>query len=452
LNRSLGSFAANIKEIASHAGAQKYLMNTGWLFGEKILRLIAGLFVGAYVARYLGPSQFGLLNYVISVVSIFIVLADLGLESILVRELIRNNKSRHRLMGTAFPLKLFGSISSFLLLLLIINVANTDTNTSILFLIVGAGVIFESFKVIEFFFHSKVLSRFVVWSQMIALATVSIVRIILVQMDAGILLFAWTYSMDLLIFAVGCVYFYIKKGDKVFNWKFDAHLAIELIKTSWPLIFASLAVVVYMKIDQVMIKWMLGDEANGYYGVAVRLSEMWNFIPVAICSSVFPAILNAKAVSENLYLLRLQWLYDFMIFISLMIAVPVTFLSGYIVQALFGEAYALAGPITSIYIWSSVFVFLGVANGKWLISENLNNFRMMSLILAAGLNIVLNYILIIWIGLNGAAISTLLSYCFAAYLCLLFNKKTRPMFIQLTRSFNLVNLPKRLIDGFGSLK
>lgn len=185
-----------------------------------------------------------------------------------------------------------------------------------------------------------------------------------------------------------------------------------------------------------MIKWILGNEALGHYGVASRLSDMWNFIPVTLCASVFPAILNAKQKDESLYYMRMQQLYDVMVLISLGVAVPMTFLSGFIVQLLFGAAFAPAADILVLYIWSSVFIFLGVANGKWIISENLQLFRMTMLVLGGLLNIGLNYLLIRQMGLIGAAVAGLASYAFTGYFCFLLTAKTRPVFWSMTRSFN----------------
>jgi O-antigen/teichoic acid export membrane protein len=199
-----------------------------------------------------------------------------------------------------------------------------------------------------------------------------------------------------------------------------------------------------MRFDQVMVKWMLGNEASGHYGVAVRLSEMWNFIPTAICASLFPALINAKASSEKLYMDRLQNLYDLIIGMGLSIAIAMTFLSGFLVNALFGEEFAPGANILALYIWSSVFTFMGVANGKWIIIENLQKFRMICLIIAGLLNVALTYVFIKLIGLEGAAVATLISYGFANYLFLLVIPKGRPTFVMLTRSLNLFRLLRYL--------
>lgn len=441
-------YAAAVNNLISHPGVRKYFFNTGWIFAEKGLRLFAAVFIGAYVARYLGPSQYGLLNYSISLVSLFTVLATLGLDAMLIRELVRDDGRRDVLLGTAFLLKMAGVSLVFLCLIGVVELSNADRLTRTLIYIIGFGTLFEVFRVIDFFFQAKVWSKYAVWSQTGALLIISILRVWFVYVGAPLEWFAWSYVIDPFILAVGLCYFYRRMNLSVLAWKFDWKLAQYLFKTSWPMIFVALSVSIYMKIDQVMITWMMGSEANGYYSIAVRLSELWNFIPLAICTSLFPAILNAKEISEELYLKRLKWLYALMISLSLCIAIPVTFLSDFIIGTLFGEDYLEAGSILSLYIWSGVFVFLGVASGRWIISENLQMFRMICFFAAGILNVGLNYFLIRKIGLTGAALSTIITHAFADYFSLLLSKRTRGMFIQMTRSFNLIGMARGAIHTF----
>lgn len=425
-------------------GFKKYLINTGWVFGEKGLRLVSGLFIGAYVARYLGPARYGLLGYAISLVTFCSAIAGLGLDQILVRELTRYPDKKTSILGTGFVLKFTAALLVVALLMLTSKYAGS-LETAMILCIIGGGLLFESFGVIDFYFQAKVSSRYSVWGQMISLSVISIIRVYLVLSKASLIWFAGTYALDYVLVAMGFLFFYTRNQFSIFKWNYSAALAKEFLKSSWPMIFASLSVAVYMKIDQILIKWMLGDVATGQYGVAVRLCELWYFVPVAICASVFPAILNAKAISEELYLARLQKLYDLMVAISVAIAIPMTFLSGWIVRILFGEAFAPAADVLNLYIWSGIFVFLGVANGKWLISENQQFFVMASLVTACVLNIVLNLILIPVIGLRGSALATLIAYSFASYFSWLFTKKTRPMFRYFTRSLYLPGLIKRNI-------
>jgi O-antigen/teichoic acid export membrane protein len=410
------------------------------MFAEKFLRLISGVFVGAYVARYLGPAQYGLLNYVISLVGLFSAISILGLDDILLREIVKNEKNRDTLMGTAFVLRFAAAALVYVGLIIGAESNQTDPTTRILIYIIGLGVIFQVFGVIGYFFQAKVWSKYAVTSQIVALSLISVFRIIMVLNDAPLTWFAWSTTLDYFILAAGLVIFYSKNVSNLFRWKFNGSIAAYLLRNSWSLILSGLAVTIYMRFDQIMVKWMLGDEANGHYGVGARLSEMWNFIPVAICGSLFPALINAKANSEKQYLERLQNLYDLIVGISLSIAIPLTFLSGFIINLLFGAAFAPAADILSLYIWASVFTFMGVATGKWIIIENLQTYRMICMAIAGVMNIIFNYILIKLIGLEGAAVSTLISYAFANYFFLLLIPRGRPVFRMLTRSFNFFRL------------
>jgi O-antigen/teichoic acid export membrane protein len=179
--------------------------------------------------------------------------------------------------------------------------------------------------------------------------------------------------------------------------------------------------------------------------VAVRLSELFNFIPIAICNSVFPAILNAQATDIGMYNRRLQWLFDLMTTLSIGIALCMTVVAPYVIDILYGEAFSAANGVLLIYVWSGVFVFLGAASSKWVVSEGLQVFRMWNLIISCAMNVVLNLILIKSIGLHGAAWSTLISYSFASYFGFAFLKKTRPLFWRLTNAFNFFRIIKSLV-------
>ena len=241
---------------------------------------------------------------------------------------------------------------------------------------------------------------------------------------------------DSFILACGFIYFYIKKNlkFKIKNLKLKIKTATSLLKDSWPLIISGIAISIYMKIDQVMIREMMNVEAVGQYVAAVRLSEAWYYIPMVIVASLFPAIVNAKKQSEELYYSRIQKLYDFMVWTAIAIALPITFLSDRIVELLYGTQYNQAGSVLEIHIWTGVFVFAGVASSKWLLSENLQIFSTINTFIGVIINIGLNYFLIPRIGIEGAAWATLGSYFIAAYLSLLLWKKTRINFINLSKT------------------
>lgn len=436
-----------LQQAFRHSGFRKYFFNTGWLMADKVLTLFAGLFVGVYVARYLGPERFGLLNYAISFVGLFTAFATLGLDSIVVRNLVQNIKDRDRLLGTAFILKLMGGILLFGAVAFAVRFTSSDSYTKLLIFIIAGGMIFESLKVIDFYFQSQVLGRFSSAAGICALCASSLVRISLVYFQASLVWFAVAQVFSVGILALMLLFFYFKQGSSISKWHFDWNAGKELLRDSWPLILSGLVIMIYMRIDQIMIKEMLDSEAVGNYAAAVRLSEAWYFIPIAIANSLFPAILSARKISEQLYYKRLQQFYDLMVLISVGIALPMTFLSSWLISILYGEAYSTAASVLSIHIWSGIFVFLGVATGKWFIAENLEKYTFYRTIAGGFANIILNYIFIPKFGIAGAAISTLISYILAAYLSMLFFKASIINFRLATKSFNLFSSISRVLNA-----
>jgi len=292
-----------------------------------------------------------------------------------------------------------------------------------------------------------VMSKYIVFANVISLFLSSIVKIVLILNEAPLLAFAWVVLFDSFVLACGFIYYYIKhsrhceaRSNPSFFFTFNKSTAVDLLRDSWPLILSGMVIAIYMKIDQVMIMEMMDAEAVGQYAAAVRISELWYFIPMVIASSLFPAIINAKAQSEELYYARLQKLYDLMVWMAIAIALPMTFLSDWVVNLLYGGQYNQAGSVLMIHIWAGVFVFLGVASGKWLLSENLQIYSIINTSIGAIVNVGLNYILIPKIGISGAAWATLISYFIAAYLCLLLSKKTRINFINLSKTLLITRI------------
>jgi O-antigen/teichoic acid export membrane protein len=431
-----------IDDLSSRQGFMRYFKNTSWLMGERILRMAVGLFVGIWVARYLGPEEFGLFSYAQSFVGLFMAIATLGLDGIVVRELVKDQSKRDALLGTVFILKLIGAFIVLLLLFFTVNIISTDAQTKLLIIVIASATIFQSMNVVDFYFQSKVLSRYVAFTNTFTLLISSAVKVWLILNGASLSAFAWVVLFDSVILSLGYIYFYLKIGNRIKQWSFDKALAQSLLKDSWPLILSGIVISIYMKIDQVMIKEMLGAVAVGQYAAAVKISEAWYFVPMVIASSLFPAIIEAKKQSEALYYERLQKLYDLMVWMAVAIALPMTFLSDWVVDLLYGEQYSQAGSVLMVHIWAGVFVFLGVASGKWLLTENLQIFSTINTTIGASTNISLNYILISNVGIEGAAWATLISYLIAAYLSLFIWKKTRVNFLNLTKSLSFMRVLK----------
>ena len=433
-----------LKSLKNHQGFIKYFKNISWLFAEKVLKIISELFLGIWVARYLGPENFGLLSYSQSYAGLFMVIAPLGLNAIIVRELVKDESKRDYLLGTSFVLQLVGAVFILLLLFVSIKFISNDNLTNNLIFIIAFSTIFKSFNVIDFYFQSKVLSQFTVYANILLLLIASIIKIMLLLNNAPLIYFAYILLFESFVLAVGFIYFYSKNNISIFNWKFDKILAKSLLKDSWPLILSSIVITIYMKIDQVMIREMLGNNAVGQYAVAVRLSEAWYFIPMIIASSLFPAIINARKISKELYYKRLQKLYDLMVWIGILIAIPMTFLSNWIVELLYGNQYNQSGDVLMLHIWTGVFVFLGVSFSKYLTAENQTKKAFYRALLGAIVNIALNYMLIPIYGIYGAAIATIIGQIFANYIYDIFDKDLHHQFKMKTMCF----FPVHILKGY----
>ena len=424
------------KYLIKHDGFIKYFKNTSWVFLEKVLRIFVGIFVTVWVARYLGPQQFGILSYAIALVGIFSSISTLGLDSIVVRELVKNEIEHYEIIGTTFFLKLLGAVVVIVILYIITNVLPNDEHTNVLIFIIASSTIFHSFNVIDFYFQSKVLSKYVVYANIISFSICSFIKIFLILNNASLTAFAWVILLESIILAIGLLYFFIKLNpNKIFSSvKFKIKVSKTLLSDSWPLILSGLVISVYMKIDQVMINQLLGNEAVGQYSAAVRLSEAWYFVPVVIAGSLFPAIINARKVSHHLYYSRLQKLFNFMVWVAISIALLVTFFSSTIVDILYGYQYFETARVLTIHIWASVFVFLGVASGKWFVIENYKLLYFFRTFYGMLFNIILNLIFIPRYGIEGAAWATLIGQSIAAYFSDLLNAETRSIFKMKTKT------------------
>lgn len=420
---------------------KKYFKNTSWLFVEKIIRVILGAFVIISITNYLGPSDFGLYSYALSFAGIFTVISTLGIDSILTRQLIKNPDKKNMLLGTGFGLKIIGAIISILLLAVAVVFTSQDRATNILIFVIAAAPIFQSFNVVDFFFQSKVLSKYSVIAQSSSFIVTSIIKLLLILFGASLLSFAIFTTAEYIFLALGYILMYKNSGLKIFDWKFEKNIGFKILKDSWPLILSGVVITIYMKIDQVMIKQMLGDSEVGYYAAAVRLCEAWYFLPTIITTSLFPAIVNAKKMSEELYQSRMQKLYDLLAWAAIVIALPTTFLSGFIIEILYKPEFLPAAPVLTIYIWAGVATFLGVASSQYLITENFTKIAFIRTFIGMIVNVILNFILIPIYGITGSAAATLISYT-AATFSIIFDKDTRSQSFMMLKAILFLDLFK----------
>lgn len=411
---------------------------------ERILRIVVALFVSVYVARYLGPERFGLLSYANSFVGLFIALATLGLDSIVVRELVKTPERREELLGTAFGLKIVGAIFMWLLIFAAIPLTNNDTQTNTLIAIIAFAVIFQAFNVINFNYQAEVKSRHVVHAQLVQLVISSIVKLTLIFIEAPLIWFAWVYCLDAVILATGLAIIYLHHNGKFLVWRWKWTIARDLLLESWPLIGSLFMTLAFMNIDKIMIKELMGASPVGLYAVAVQLSTAFYFIPVVVSDSLFPAIIKSKEKPE-LYLARMKNLFRLLFAISIGISIITTFMSQWVIDTLYGPEYQQASTVLIIHIWTSVFVFLGYASTKWLLVENQQKVQFFRSFFALLANIILNYFLIAEYGIIGAAYATLISWMVGVYFFHFFHRNTFDLFLLKTETmlfFNFITLKK----------
>jgi O-antigen/teichoic acid export membrane protein len=414
---------------------KKVLGNTGWLISDRIIRMAVGLFVAAWVARYLGPNQYGLLNFSIALVAIIGVLSTLGLEQLILRNIVQNPDRRDELLGTAFVLKSVAGIIVFLLSLLAISIIRPGNDYSYLLVtIIAAGSIFQSFDVIEFYFRSQVEAKYPVIVKSIAFILINVFKVILILSNADLYMFAWAFLGELLLGAFGLITAYKLYGNTIKRWKVKLKVVKELFSEGWLLALASVAAIIYMKIDQIMLGQMINDAEVGIYSAAVKLSEICYVIPLAIIRSVAPAITKTYQQDFSKYNIRLQKVFNILTLIGIIIVLPITFFSNSIIDLIFGAKYNASASVLSIHIWTLILVGWLLTTNLSLITEKLIKIILIASMLGAVSNVLMNLALIPVYKGNGAAIATLISYFISTTLTISFFSKPRRIVLMQMKS------------------
>lgn len=424
---------------------RQVLSNIAWLFTDQILQMGLGLFVGLWVARYLGPTQFGLLNYAIAFVSLFSSVATMGLGTLVVRNIARDPECKNETLGTAFGLQFTGGCITLLLTVTVIALLKpNDTLTRWLVGIIAAGTIFNAFEAINFWFQSQIQSKYTVLAKNSVCFLVAAVRIGLVTIKAPLLAFAWVRLTEVALVGIAYVYFYQLTGNKIKDWHFSWERCKELLSESWPIILSGLAVYVYSKTDQIMLGAMNQNAQLGYYAAAVKISEICDFLPMIISSSIFPKLANLRKTNYEEYLNKFQIYSDIMIFLWLGVAIPISLLSPWIVHLLYGENYAKSAAVLSIYVWAQFGSNFGVARSTYLNIEGQLRYGLYLTVVGSIFNVGLNFFLIPKYGAFGATAATLITYFYVIILVNFLIKELHPFANFIWRSLNLYKAACRI--------
>lgn len=406
--------------------AKPTVRNAKWMIAEQIVQLGISVVLSVLTTRYLGPSNFGVISYCAAYVSFFTSVCTLGLEGIIIKELVNHRDREGEIVGTGIVMRLAASVLSIIAILLILLVVDPGNPLILKVAFLQSLVlIFKAFELIDYWFQSYLRSKYVAIIKSISYVLVAAYKIYILATGKSVEWFAFSTTLDFLLIAVMIVILYYRNGGT--KLVFSMQTAKNLLRQSYHFILSGLVITVYTQMDKVMIGKMLDNTQVGLYSVALAICNYWILIPMAIINSARPTIMEEKKNgNEALYEKRIRQLYAVLIWMGIAVSLVVSVLSHFILTLLYKEAYADAAPALSIAIWYTTFSTLGSARSIWIICEDKNTYVKRFMLWGALLNLILNALFIPLWGINGAAIATLVTQAFTCLFAPMLYKPTRP--------------------------
>lgn len=403
---------------------KKFISNTSWIIGGKIFQMLISLLITSITVRYLGPENYGLINYTNAYVAFFSSICTLGLSGVIVNTMVNNRDEEGRIIGSAIVMRLVTStVSMFAMFLLIKEVGNNDTLLIKVAMLQYVNVIFASFDTINYWYQSNLMSKVATIIQSSAYVVMSLYRVAILFLGKDVTWFAFAVSLDVIIVGISLLISYLKNGQKSLG--FSIKWCRIMLSQSYPFILSGIMSTVYAQVDKIMIGNMMDQTSVGLYSTAIVITGLWGFIPVAFLDSSRPVVMAEKINSQIKYVRRLKQLYAFIIWLSFAYAIAMTIFSKFVILILYGEAYLPARSALVITVWYCAFSYLGSAKNVWMICENKMKYETILTFIGMICNIVLNYILIPVFGIVGAAIATLLTQVITNFLLMFIFKETR---------------------------
>lgn len=403
---------------------KRFVGNTGWMMFRNIYSMLVSLIVGSLSARFLGPSNYGLLTYGSSIISFFTTVSRLGMDSVVVAELVRNPKKENVYLGTAFGMRFVTSILSFLAIWgFVIVLEPDDTLLQLVTLLQATAIIFQSTEVFYYRFEAKMEMKYVTLASMAALTVTSVWRIALLAGQAGVQWFAMSASISALVCGICIGISFVKKAR--LRLKFVWQEGKRILGKSYHFIISGLAVTLYTQLDRIMLGKMVDDTAVGLYGAASTLAVMWEFVPSSIMNSANPILLKLHEEDKEKFITRYQMLLMGITGLGVLVGTGFTVFAKLIIFILYGEEYYGAIPALSILIWATSFSMIGTARGIWVIAENKNKYPKYFTLMGAVINATLNALVIPKWGFVGASFTTLISEIFVSLVAPLCFSETR---------------------------
>jgi O-antigen/teichoic acid export membrane protein len=410
MSQGLTHIRSFIKSKFEHAGVRRYAANLSWMFFGRLSTMAIGFLATMYIARSLGPLNYGELSYALSFTGLVGIIGSLGIEQLLYRELVMHPERRAASLGTALALRLSLGTLAFIIAF-ILGYLTAESSVSILAIaIIGTTYITGALNMLSMEFQADAKAKAPTIISIIVVLTMNTLKILVVAMGGGVLYLAATLAVEPILYGGAYIYLHNKHYRKINELRFDPEIAKIILVGAIPLAFVGAFNFISQRIDQIMINHMIDASSVGIYDAAVRLSEVWYFIPAIIAQGMFPAIANAKRVNSELYLKRAQKLALTLLATTILIALPVTVLAKPLVEIVYGAKFLEAPTILSIYVWSNIGAALNLIIQQLLIIEKRHRAIAITTCAGAIVNIGLNFILIPRIGPAGAAWASMISY------------------------------------------
>lgn len=401
---------------------KKFKINLSWLVFDKLFRATLNLLLTILLARILGPEKYGILSYLLAFIFLFTAISSLGINPLVTNKVIKKPKNFSGIILNSYYLRIISSIISYIIFLILIYFLSNKNLYYEYAIIIGFIIVFRCGEVLFSYFEAKSLSKFIVLSQSIGLiiSLITIIFILVNNLDFKYIFYAFLAESIIIFLLINFFYFSITNTKIIF---FSINESKKIILKSLPILLSVVSIILYMRIDQIMIQNMLGEYSLGIYSVSVRFIEIFHFIPKIIIISYLPILLLSKK-----YKFKLLKLNAFIFKISLLVVFLILLSSDFLIVRIFGQEYIESSITTKILSFSIIFVFYGVVNEHWYISNNSQKYYGVYVFLGALSNVFLNFIFITKFGINGAALSTLLTYILIIFCFDNFSKKTKEIF------------------------
>lgn len=404
--------------------ATRFVGNTGWMMFKNIYSMLISLVIGSLSARYLGPSNFGVLNYGSSIISFFTTISKLGLDSVLVAEMARTPEKENSYLGTALVMRLLTSILSFIMIWgIVVILEPNDKILQVVTILQAIAIIFQTSEVLFFWFQVRLEMKYITLASIVAMTVTGGWRVSLLASEASVQWFALSSSISALVCGIYTVYFFVKKAHVKLQFSYSD--AKFILSNSYHFIINGLAVTLYTQLDRIMLGKVVSDEAVGWYSAASTLAVMWEFVPIAVVNSARPLLVKEYDADKRKFLQKYRWLLLGITVMGILVGVFFTVFGKLLVYILYGEKYYPAIPALAILIWSTSFAMIGTARGIWIVAERKNKYSKYFTIIGAIVNVILNAAVIPRWGVSGAAFTTLISQIVVALVAPMLYKETR---------------------------